>query len=380
MSSALQPVARDERLARLTLACVTEPGDPDMAALVAAEGAEAICGSLTGVRSDTRWGRRLPGLRLDAVREAMLRTGLRFVVPGDPEWAEGLDDLTGVAWGRAAGPPLGLWVGGPGDLREWASQSVAVVGSRACTPYGEAVAGDLAADLAASGVTVVSGGAYGIDICAHRGAMAAGGRTVAVLASGADQPYPRGNARALETIRAQGLVVSELPPGEHPSRPRFLSRNRLIAALAKGTVVVEAGYRSGAKNTVSWAQECFRPVMAVPGPVTSTFSAGTHQLIRERKAELVTSAAEIREVIAPAGQDLLPLPQGRNRAVDRLDDVQRDVFEVVPGRGGRGAEEIAIRCGRSLLATLSILGELEELGLVLPTPDGGWRLRPGSVG
>lgn len=381
MTTGEECVVRDERQARIALACVTEPGDLELVGLVATEGAQAVWHALADGRSATRWGRRAATIRLDHVRLEMARHNLRFVIPGDAEWPDRLNDLEGTEWESVGGGvPLGLWVTGPGHLAEWVAHSVAIVGSRACTPYGEAVSGDMAAELAAGGATIVSGGAYGIDISAHRGSLAGDGRTVAVLAGGADHSYPRGNSRMLGVIRERGLVVSELPPGERPSRLRFLTRNRIIAALATATVVVEAEHRSGAKNTVTWAEQCLRPVLAVPGPVTSTFSAGTHQLIREGKATLVTNAVEVREVIAPMGQDLLPFPQGSGHVLDGLERIQREVFEAVPGRGGRGAEEVAVRCGQDLLTTLNALVELEERGLIQVTAAGGWRLRAGSVG
>lgn len=370
----------DDRMARLALACVTDPADPRVADHVRAEGALDFWHSLSAHRADSLWGRRVPGVRLDVVLAAMRRHGLRFVIPGDDEWPEPLDDLAHATWEKARGRPLGLWVTGPGHLAGWADRSVAIVGSRASTAYGESVAADMGADLAATGVTVVSGGAYGIDISAHRGALAAGGRTIAVLAGGLDHPYPRGNARLLDAIRTTGLLVSEQPPGERPSRTRFLWRNRIIAAVSRGTVVVEAANRSGAKNTVSWAEVCSRVLMAVPGPVTSACSEGAHEIIRDKNGKLVANAAHVREAIAPLGQETLPLAHGPARPVDRLSETQLAVFEHVPGRGGRTAEEVSIKCGLPLLVTITVLGELEDLGFVDTTDLGRWKLKSGSVG
>lgn len=370
---------RDDRTARLALACVTNPADSRIADLLAVEDPLTLWHSLSGRRADSTWGRRVAGVRLDVVLAAMRRHDLRFVVPGDDEWPDRLEDLVHAEWAKARGRPLGLWVTGPGHLAHWSDRSVAIVGSRASTAYGEAVASDLGADLAATGVTVVSGGAYGIDISAHRGALAAGGRTITILAGGLDNPYPRGNRRVLDAVRATGLLVSEQPPGERPSRMRFLWRNRIIAALTGGTVVVEAANRSGAKNTVSWADACSRPILAVPGPVTSACSEGAHELIREG-ATLVANAAHIREAVAPMGQETLPLEQGPARPVDRLSEMQMTVFDVVPGRGGRTAEEIAIDCGVPLLVTISVLGELEDVGFVERSNSGRWKMKSGSVG
>ena len=155
-----------------------------------------------------------------------------------------------------------------------------VVGSRASTAYGEHVASDLSEGLCRRGVAVVSGAAFGIDGAAHRAALAADGCTVAVLAGGLDVPYPAGHSSLMYRIRAAGLLVSEYPPGIRPARHRFLARNRLVAALSGATVVVEAGLRSGAANTAAWARALGRVVCAVPGPVTSSASAGCHALIR----------------------------------------------------------------------------------------------------
>lgn len=370
----------EERRSRLLLACVSEPADRKMADLVAAEGAVSVWRSLHGVRRATLWGRRVHGVNPEVIAEAMQRHRLRYVIPGDPEWPERLDDLAFVDRDGSGGAPLGLWVAGEASLAALAERSVALVGSRASTRYGESVAADLAADLAGAGVTVISGGAYGIDITAHSGALAGGGPTIAVLAGGLDSCYPRGNTRLLEEVRRSGLLISELPPGARPSRLRFLGRNRVIAALALCIVVVEAATRSGAKNTAMWGNELSRDVLAVPGSIHSVYSAGCHQLVRDEKAKLVTSAAEIREVIAPLGQDILPLEHGPARRLDILGEVQRELFEHVPGRAALATEELAVRWGRDLLTTIDILGELEELGFVMTDSLGRWKLRPGSVG
>lgn len=372
-------IVTDERSARMALACVSEPGDKDLADLVAAEGAQAVWHSLAGRRQESRWGRRLVRVRLGEVLAMMQRRSLRFVVPGDEEWPDRLDDLAEVEHDRIHARPLGLWVAGPGHLAQWADSSVAIVGTRTASRYGETVATELAAGLAEQGTTVVSGGAYGIDICAHRGVLAVRGATIAVFAGGLNEPYPAGNSRVFAEIGQRGLLVSELPPGERPSRPRFLGRNRLIAGLTAGSVMVEARLRSGAKNTLNWAESLGRHRMAVPGPISSVYSEGPHHQI-QRGASLVTSAAEIQELIAPAGQAMLPLTQGPRRVLDGLSETLREVFEVVPGRGGLAAEEIAGRTGRGLLDTIAALGELEERGLVESNPYGAWRLRAGASG
>ena len=223
------------------------------------------------------------------------RCGARLVTPEDDEWpalplhalvlataAEPEDPKHQSARTVAPVPPLALWVRGPGRLDELADRSVAIVGSRASTAYGEHVAGEFGYQLAERGWTVVSGGAYGIDAAAHRGALAAEGPTIAVLACGVDRPYPAGNGALLHRIAESGLVVSEWPPGAAPHQHRFLVRNRLIAGLTRGTVVVEAAARSGAVATANRARKLGKQVMVVPGPVTSAMSVGCHELLREQ--------------------------------------------------------------------------------------------------
>jgi DNA processing protein len=260
-------------------------------------------------------------------------------------------------------------------------RSVALVGSRASTAYGEHVAGDLAHRLGERGWTVVSGGAYGIDAAAHRGALAAGAPTVAVLACGVDRVYPSGNGALLERIAQDGLVVSEWPPGAAPHRHRFLVRNRLIAALTRGTVVVEAAARSGARATARRASRLGRPVMAVPGPVTSAMSVGCHELVRDRElgAVLVTSAAHVLEEVGRLGEDLAPSPDGTTDLRDDLSDVARRVLDACPVRRGVSPERLAAVAGCGVVEVLQVLPALEIAGLVQWTGT-GWRLAPPSPG
>lgn len=221
------------------------------------------------------------------------------VRPGGPAWPRQLDDLEHEA------PPR-LWVTGNGDLRLLALRSVAIVGARNATSYGITVAGGLAAELAAAGWVTVSGAALGIDSAAHRGALAAGGATVAVMAGGVDVPVPRSHAGLLERIRDTGALVSDRVPGTTPRKDSFLARNRLIAALTRATVVVEAGNRSGALNTAQWAELLGRPVLAVPGPCTSPMSRGTHTLIRSGRASLVR---DVLDVLAAVGDAPASIPR-----------------------------------------------------------------------
>lgn len=369
-------VVLDDRDARLALGSVVDAGEPALADLVERLGAPAAWDAvLAGALGETAQ-ERAQGLDLPRCVEEWRGSDARFVVPGDDEWPGRLDDLTGLdAVQRRGGAPLGLWLRGPGHLRSLVERSVAVVGSRAATAYGNGVAADLAADLADAGWSVVSGGAFGIDAAAHRGALAVGGPSVGVVANGVDVAYPPGNARIFEGLAARHLVVSELPPGSHPTRVRFLARNRLIAALTGGTVVVEAALRSGARNTAGWAAALGRPLMAVPGPVHSAASAGPHLMVRQGQAVLVTRAAEVLELVAPAGQHLLPLEQGPGRRTDALEPSRLGVFEALSAHRWRTPGEVARVAGVRVPECLAALAELESLGLA--TGDArGWRATP----
>ncbi|MYV98562.1 DNA-processing protein DprA, partial [Streptomyces sp. SID3343] len=303
--------------------------------------------------------------RADLDRIAAL--GGAFVVPGDPGWPTQLDDL-----GDAR--PLGLWVRGAVPLRLAAVRSVAIVGSRACTDYGAHVAGMFAADLAEAGWSVVSGGAYGVDGAAHRGALVVGGTTIAVLACGADVNYPRGHERLLARIADEGVLVSELPPGSHPTRFRFVERNRVIAALTRGTVVVEAALRSGALISARRAAALGRHVMGVPGPISAPQSAGVHALLREPGAVLVTRAAEVIEHVGMIGDDLAPRLSGPVRAGDDVAPDTRRVLDVVPVRGAASTAVIARAAGVSPAAAGRRLAVLAARELVDRTSK-GWSRR-----
>jgi DNA processing protein len=246
-----------------------------------------------------------------------------------------------------------------------------VVGTRAATTYGERVAGDLAAGLAEHDVAVVSGGAYGIDGAAHRAALACDGITVAVLAGGLDIPYPAGHSALLHRIGQHGLVITEYPPGVRPARHRFLTRNRLVAAAAGAAVVVEAGLRSGAANTAAWARALGRVVAAVPGPVTSSASAGCHALLRNG-AELVTRADDIVELVGRIGELAIEEPHPTT-ALDGLSDADRQVYEALPGRGAATVDEIAVASGLAPEQVLAPLVILEVAGLAR-RDDGRWRI------
>jgi DNA processing protein len=325
-----------------------------------------------------RWRTRLPELPSPEQVLAFRESGIRLICPGDPEWPGQLADL-------GDDQPYALWLRGSADLRFSCLRSVAIVGSRAATAYGSYVAAEFAASVAARGLAVVSGGAFGIDAAAHRGALGADGVTVAVLACGVDVAYPTAHTELFDVIAAQGVLVSEWPPGRHVSRLRFLVRNRVIAALATGTLVVEASQRSGAVNTARHARDLRRRLMAVPGPVTSDLSAGCHQVIREWEGTLVTSAAEVVEHLSPVGELLAAEPgtvvqlAGRRQAPtvfprDLLDLESAKVLDAMPHRGGIGTVRVAQRAGLAPAATAKLLGELATGGFVERCDD-GWRLR-----
>jgi DNA processing protein len=251
---------------------------------------------------------------------------------------------------------------------------VAVVGARACTAYGEHVAAELAAVVAERGWTVVSGAAYGIDAAAHRGALAVGGTTVAVLACGVDVAYPRGHAGLLaRVVDDGGAVVSELPPGERVTRTRFLERNRVIAALTRGTVVVEAAARSGALSTAGRARDLGRHVMAVPGPVTSAASVGCHEALRTKDASLVAGGAHVLDLVGDLGVDDVGAARGEDRAHDGLQPDALRVLEALPTHRPLGVEKIVVRAGLAVPTVLAALSELSERGLARGGAS-GWRL------
>ena len=389
-----------DKLARAALTYLAEPGDPALGALLAicspAEVVAAIkadmlpgtgpgCGDTPASRAALdralgRWRARLPGLPDNERIADTSRDGIRLTCPGDADWPAALDHL-----GQAR--PYALWLRGHTDLRLACSRSVSVVGSRAATSYGGHVAGEIAADLGERGWAVISGGAYGIDAAAHRGALAAEAVTVAVLACGVDYPYPAGHADLFAAIAAQGLVVSEWPPGRHPARTRFLVRNRVIAALGCGTVIVEAGERSGALNTARHAANLGKPLMAVPGPVTSAQSAGCHRIIREWGANCVTRAADIIELLSPLSVPDALAPGGapgrrsgpdpdasRGPSRDDLDPDSARVLDALPARSGAGTSTIAVEAGVDLDTVLRCLGRLAGYGFV-ERCDRGWRLR-----
>lgn len=355
-------IPEGEREARMAWSRLTEPADQPATTLIRSLGAEAaLHRAMSGRLSWTeRLRPRLEALDIDQDLAILGRIGARVLVPGDEEWPSGLEALEQ--------PPHCLWVRGPEHLAQVCQRSASVVGARMATSYGQMVALDLGDGLAERGFAIVSGAAYGIDAAAHRGALASEGATVAVLAGGVERPYPQGNAELISRIARVGLVVSEMPPGSAPTKLRFLRRNRLIATLSKGTVVVEAGLRSGSLHTARLALEHHRPVGAVPGPVTSSVSAGCHELVRTRGAELVTDAAEAAELVGEVGRDLAPVKRGEVLDTDDLSEEEAAVLSALPYRKAVSVDDLVVRTTLEGRQVLGCLGRLSLRGLA--TRDG----------
>jgi DNA processing protein len=303
-----------------------------------------------------RWRPRLLRLDVDAVVSAASAVGCALLVPGDPDWPAGVDDLGPHA-------PLVLWRrGGSCAARR---PSVAVVGSRANTILGAEAAAEITSASADAGCVVVSGGAHGIDAVAHRVAMAARTPTVAVLAGGVDQLYPAANTAMLRSVADQGALVAECPPGTRPSRWRFLARNRLIAAMSTTTVIVEAGARSGALNTANHAGHLGRPVFAVPGPYSSSASVGCHRLIADRRAEIVVQPHDPSDTAVRlwSGEPIVAGAEVPIAGARTDPDVLR-VVDALDRRRAVPMDEIARRSGLSLVDTADALALAELQGLV----------------
>jgi DNA processing protein len=392
----------DERTARAALSRLFEPQDATGLALVRTAGAEdalriasgelsagpglkrEIAGALedngavggwTGLgEALKRWAPRVPDLAPARDLATMQRLGGRMIIPADGLWPRQLSDL-------GLQEPLCLWWRGIEQELPPPSKAVALVGSRDSTSYGSSVTADLAYSLAQRGFTVVSGGAYGIDAHAHRAALAGGAvglPTIAVMAGGVDRFYPSGNEDLLRAVANQGAVLAEVPPGSAPTRYRFLQRNRLIAALASVTVVVEARWRSGALNTAHHAESLGRAVGAVPGSVHSANSAGCHRLLREGGAVCVTDAGEVAELASPSGDSLPEEKVGRVEAHDGLNLEDLILLDALPLRTTSSVEKLTTVAGLSPDSVRAGLGRLGLLGLA-EFHRGGWK-RAGKAG
>lgn len=387
---------QNERLARAALSRLMEPQDAAGLALVHVAGALDALGiatgelsygpaleqEITGVLAEhgsatswtgmaaalKRWAPRIPDLAPERDLATMQRLGGRMIIPEDELWPGQLADL-------GLHEPICLWWRGTEMELPPAAKSIALVGSRDSTSYGAAVTGDLAYSLAQRGFTVVSGGAYGIDAHAHRAALAGGSGavpTIAVMAGGVDRFYPSGNEDLLRAVANQGAVLAEVPPGSAPTRYRFLQRNRLIAALAAVTVVVEARWRSGALNTSHHAESLGRSVGAVPGSVHSANSAGCHRLLRDGGAVCVTDAGEIVELAAPSGESLPELRDGGSAVHDGLTLEDLILLDALPLRSTSSVEKLCIVAGLGPESVRAGLGRLGLLGLAV-SESGAWK-------
>ena len=380
----MMPGQRELLRARAYLSRVVEPPSQVITELIdevgAVRAARLVAAGQVPHRVAAEISARRGDDRAEADLSAIAAIGGRLVVPEDAEWPTAAFSCfsrpTALADQRWR-PPVALWVRGH-RLDELGARAVAVVGARAATGYGEQVAADFGYGLAESGIAVVSGAAFGIDGAAHRGALAAEGYTVAVQACGLDGSYPAGHQGLLDRIAASGAVVSEYPPGVRPARHRFLVRNRLIAALTAGTVVVEAGVRSGARCTASAAAALGRVVMAVPGPVTSALSVGCHMLLREEQALLVTRVEEVVEAVGRIGDDLAPPLIAPPRCTDGLSPELRAVYEALPARASRHPEQLVQDSGVPLHRVRSALPLLELRGLVKCGVSGWCRIVAGT--
>jgi DNA processing protein len=386
-------------LATALLGFAAEPGDGALGRVIAAIGAVAAADALlAGVDAAAlvelvtsagepfdereaasgidRWRPRLdhPLFVRSLVQAA--RVGARLLVPGDRLWPGGVDELAQHA-------PVTLWVRGRAEALV-DEPSIALVGARAATSYGEHVALESAAGLVDRGYTVVSGGAYGIDGMAHRSAIASNGTTVAFLAGGVDRFYPLGHESLLTRIAGTGAVVSELACGAAPTKWRFLQRNRLIAAASDATVVLEAGMRSGSLNTAGHAAALGRPLGAVPGPVTSPASAGCHRLLREYDAVCVVDAEQMAELAATArgsarvaggASDPAEAASSSVGVSNGMDPDRLRVLDAMSTRSRRDVDDIARRAGMPVMAVMGVLAVLESHGTVVFRGDGWLRRR-----
>lgn len=302
-----------------------------------------------------RWSPRFSMAKVTSAVNTIAALGGWFVTETSEFWPNALLDLENHA-------PRGLW--GIGTPNFDIGRAISVVGSRVSTAYGEYATGELVGPMASRGFSIISGGAYGIDAQAHRATLALGGKTIAVMAGGLDRLYPSGNRELFNEISSKGLLLSEMPPGAEPTKWRFLQRNRLIAALGQAIILVEANSRSGAVSTANRGVDLGRPIGAVPGPINAPGSDGCHQLIRGQKAELITCADDILELL---GESSTTMPA----EVSGLGALETRVLDVI-GLTGADFNQIRIEGGLTAaeaeigIAGLSLLGYVEQ-------DSSGWR-------
>lgn len=377
-----------DSFARAVWSLITEPGDSFAAALISTLGAREVLSSEINrisskkyvekiktagfsdesgerfknldrllVEARERWQPRLKLTNVEKMLSVARQSRAKLFTPSNSLWPEQLEDL------KLAVPHC-LWLRGELSVMSSSYQSLAVVGSRMATSYGEWVTTEIVSAAAAEQLSIISGGAYGIDAIAHRSALAMEIPTVAIMAGGVDRLYPSGNSELLGRVIKHGLVISEQAPGSNPTKWRFLQRNRLIAALGSATIVVEAGKRSGAINTAHHAVELHRPLGVVPGPINSPASAGCHNLIRENQSSILVSAQDAVHLATgrwePELFEELPMGPLETRALDAM------------GRSQIAEPEIATKAGLTTRELITALGRLQLLGLVAQG-ERGWR-------
>ena len=392
-ASTEQELDYGERCAMAEVMRLSEPGDRLLTALVDAYGAVAV---MELIRGDTtklltavyelsrhheiqlahhnafklceRWHSRVPECHGPAELKNMARKDARLVIPGDEQWPEGFSDL-------GLERPLGLWVRGTGDVGKLCDRSIAIVGSRAADASGLHLSKTFAWECISHGISVLSGGAEGIDAAAHASALRCADSpmvgSVAFMAGGVDRWYPQSNSELLTALASRYAVVSESPPGRSAMRHRFLLRNRLLAAASQVTLVVQAGWRSGAINTAHRAAELLRPVGAIPGSVHNAAHAGCHRLIREGAAVLVTRPDEVLELISFAAADDEP-DDVQQRITDDLDDDQVKIYSALSPYKAEPLPAITVRAGVDTASAMVALGVLEVNGLAQRSMT-GWK-------
>ncbi len=312
------------------------------------------------VDGQERWKSRLSyGSVLTAANTLRHLQG-EFLTKFSKHWPAQLNDLSA---GDFAHAPHGLWLRGKSGTLPKLNRSLAVVGSRASTSYGEFVTADLIAGPVGRGYSIVSGGAFGIDALAHRATLALGGSTFAIMAGGIDRFYPSGNSQLFKEIMSNSAVISEVAPDSAPTKWRFLQRNRLIAALANAVLLVEAGYRSGAHNTAKHAMDLNRPIGAVPGPITSPASAGCHRLIHDHTAELISDTADLFDLLGE------PMEWQNVAQLSGLGALEIRTLDAI-GFGSADIEQICTSAGLTKKEARIALGSLELDKLVVRTSDG----------
>lgn len=372
MSGYQQIFESSERIARLGLCAVIDSPDERLRTYLDQYSVIELWEQLRKGYGHEPWQRRAVVLNLEEIENQVKKYHLRFIIPGDLEWPLQLEDLENCQLIQGfGGMPIGLFLAGNGNLAEISAKSVAVVGARAASLYGTEIASDFGYDLSELGYGIISGGAYGIDAAAHRGAVAAGKATIAVMAGGVVESYPKGNKSLFNLIEENGLLISEVPPLSHPTRYRFLARNRLIAALSQGTVIVEGMARSGASNTANWANSLGREVMAIPGLISSPTSTTPHQLIRDGGATLVTSVSEVTELLEPL--KVTPVAR-KNTEYDLLTSDEKLVYEAFPNRGIVSLDQLILDSGLSVSRVLRSLEKLSNKKLAKEQRDGWVRI------